>query len=175
MSKSSRKGALRENEWARKVGGEKVSRLGYEGPDVESPPKVLNRKLRKWEVKSKEDLPDWFAGPDGWIGQMRREGADAIVFRRNRDNWFLLVELDYPPLDLIDAALMDEPRVDQNVRGLEGDLGGLQGLEALEHPSESGDLGGKVVDLRFQLGDTVSPELQEAIALVVRLLADARP
>lgn len=93
MSKSSRKGDRREHEWAEKVGGEKISRKGYEGPDVISPPIHLTKAMMRWEVKSKEDLPDWLVGEEGWLGQMEREGADALVFRQNRKPWYMIVRI----------------------------------------------------------------------------------
>lgn len=101
MSKSSRKGAYRENQWAKFIGGEKLSRLGYEGPDVKSPPLHLMKPLALWEVKSREALPDWLVGTEGWIGQMKREGADAIVFRQNRGSWYIIVEINEGDLEQI--------------------------------------------------------------------------
>ena len=102
MSKSSRKGNRRELEFAEFIGGEKLSRLGYEGPDVGSKPMHLTKPFRLWEVKSAEDLPLWLVGPEGWLGQMEREGADGLVFRQNRKPWYLIVKIeeddfeDYP-------------------------------------------------------------------------------
>lgn len=93
MSKSSRKGDRREHEWAFIVGGEKLSRKGYEGPDVKSDPMKIDKVFEYWEVKSKEAMPAWLVGPDGWIGQMQREGADAVVFRQNHKQWYLLTPI----------------------------------------------------------------------------------
>lgn len=93
LSKSSRKGDRREHEWAHVVGGEKLSRKGYEGPDVKSDPLELRKVFEYWEVKSTEDLPLWLVGDEGWIGQMHREGADAVVFRQNRKQWYLLTPI----------------------------------------------------------------------------------
>ena len=102
MSKSSRKGDLREREFATKFLGDvryKLSRKGYEGPDVGGSTLRLNKLFTWFEVKSKEDLPQWLVGEgegdkEGWLAQMRREGADAIVFRQNRKPWLLLTEID---------------------------------------------------------------------------------
>lgn len=94
MTKQSRKGDKREHEWARFISGKKVSRKGYEGPDVISNPLHLQKPLTVWEVKSREELPNWFAGPEGWLGQMHREGADAVVFRQNRKGWYMIVKID---------------------------------------------------------------------------------
>lgn len=101
MSKSSRKGAYRERQWAKFVNGEKMSRLGYEGPDVKSKPLHLMKPLMSWEVKSREALPDWLVGTEGWLGQMKREGADALVFRQNRGNWYMIVEIEEGDLEEI--------------------------------------------------------------------------
>lgn len=104
MSKSSRKGNYRENQWAKFIGGKKLSRLGYEGPDVESKPLHLMKPLRLWEVKSREAMPEWLVGTEGWIGQMKREGADALIFRQNRGNWYMLVEIEKGDLEEIKEA-----------------------------------------------------------------------
>ncbi len=101
MSKSSRKGARREHEWANLVGGEKKSRLGYEGPDVKSLPMRLTKAFSLWEVKSKESMPAWLVGPDGWLGQIEKSGAHAVVFRQNRGRWYMIVPLDDPMKDLV--------------------------------------------------------------------------
>lgn len=106
MSKSSRKGNRREHEWANLVGGEKKSRLGYKGPDVHSLPMKLTRRLEYWEVKSDEKLPLWLigvnaSGEEGWLTQMEREGADAVVFRQNRGKWYMIVPLPDPVEDLV--------------------------------------------------------------------------
>ena len=93
MSKSSRKGSRRELEWATFIGGEKKSRLGYEGPDVQSLPMKLTKELRLWEVKSKEAMPAWLVGPDGWLGQIAKSGADAVVFRQNNKGWYMIVPI----------------------------------------------------------------------------------
>lgn len=99
MSKgSTRKGNRRENEWATLIGGKKLSRLGYEGPDVQSDPLQIVKSFELWEIKSKEAMPEWLVGDKGWIGQMHREGADAIVFRQNRGQWYLLTPIS--PTDL---------------------------------------------------------------------------
>lgn len=91
MSKSSRKGARREREWADKWNGHKVSRLGYEGPDVVTPSLNLTEPLRVWEVKSKEALPKWLVD---WLEQVDREGADALAFRQNRGDWYVIIRAD---------------------------------------------------------------------------------
>lgn len=75
------------------MGGKKHSRKGYEGPDVVSPPMKVAKTFEYWEVKSTEALPNWLVGDDGWIGQMHREGADAVVFRQNRKQWYLLTPI----------------------------------------------------------------------------------
>ena len=99
MSKSSRKGDRREHQWADEIGGEKLSRKGYEGPDVKSAPVHLLTPLMNWEVKSKEALPNWLVGKpekgqeEGWLTQMEREGADALVFRQNRGPWYMIVQV----------------------------------------------------------------------------------
>lgn len=98
MSKSSRKGDRREKEWADLWDGTKISRKGYQGPDVITPPLHIN-KLAKWEVKSAENLPLWFIGvnkdgDEGWITQMEREGADALAFRQNYGDWYIIVRAD---------------------------------------------------------------------------------
>ena len=93
MTKQSQKGDRREHEWASIVGGEKISRKGYEGPDVRSEPLQMVKSFEHWEVKSTEALPNWLVGPEGWLGQMEREGADAVVFRQNRKQWYLITPI----------------------------------------------------------------------------------
>ena len=85
MSKSSRKGAGGEREWAAFVGGEKLSRLGYEGPDVMSPSYRVTG-LAVWEVKRIKLLPKWFVA---WLTQSLR--ADALVFRQDNDRWWVVI------------------------------------------------------------------------------------
>lgn len=87
MGNSRRKGFRGEHEWATKVGGSKISRTGYDGPDVESPPMSVDG-LVLWEVKRVKALPKWL---DGWLVQARAEGADALAFRQDRDEWWVLV------------------------------------------------------------------------------------
>lgn len=103
MSRQSRKGDRREREWADLNGGVKLSRKGYEGPDVATPPLRLNRVFTRWEVKSKEDLPKWLAD---WMGQMGRYGNVPLVFRQNRKPWFMLVRVD-PATDLEEVDPLD--------------------------------------------------------------------
>ena len=155
MSKSSRKGYLREQEWADLVGGKKMSRLGYEGPDVISPNKRFTPNLSVWEVKSKEDLPAWLVGPEGWLGQMEREGADAIVFRQNRKPWYMIVKISAEDLGL--AGGSGDPAVDEKVRDLEGDLARLEGLQCLEHACEVGNLLNEMLDLVLKFADALAP------------------
>ena len=99
MSKQSRKGDLREHEWAGECDGIKISRKGYEGPDVQSLPTRIKKVFRFWEVKSTEDLPKWLVGEEGWLGQMEREGADAVVFRQNRKGWYLITPISADDLE----------------------------------------------------------------------------
>lgn len=85
MSKSSRKGANGEREWAEFTGGVKLSRLGYTGPDVLSPPcQVTDLKL--WEVKRVLELPKWL---QAWLDQTVDEGADGLAFRVNNGSWWI--------------------------------------------------------------------------------------
>lgn len=169
MSKSSRKGDLRENEFATLIGGKKISRKGYEGPDVESPPLRFGRTFSLWEVKSKEDLPAWLAGPEGWLGQMKREGADAVVFRQNRGEWYAIIPL--APLVASQTAAHLDASVPQHGGDLVGNLGRFEGLESLKHPREAGHLIGQSVDLVLQLRDAVGSQFEETISVLVGLLA----
>lgn len=101
MSKSSRKGDRRELEFATKFLGHakyKLSRKGYKGPDVGAKPLRLKKVFTFFEIKSKEDLPLWLVGDgdadsEGWLAQMDREGADAVVFRQNHKPWYMIVKI----------------------------------------------------------------------------------
>ena len=87
MGKKSRnKGRRGELEWAGVTGGERISRIGLDGPDVESPP-YQPEPVRLWEVKRVSKIP---AVVRDWIAQMEREGAEAIAFRQDRDKWFTI-------------------------------------------------------------------------------------
>lgn len=96
MSRASRKGDVREHEWANEWGGKKLSKKGYEGPDVKTPPLVLAEPMTIWEVKSKEDLPLWLVGESetrdkrGWIPQMEKDGSHGIAFRQNYKDWYFI-------------------------------------------------------------------------------------
>lgn len=86
MARSNPKGARGEKEWAAYVSGVKVSRRGYEGPDVESPPARVG-PLTVWEVKLRKTLPAWL---EDWMAQVQQHDAHAVAFRRNRGEWWIL-------------------------------------------------------------------------------------
>ena len=50
---------------------------------------VLSAPLEVWEVKRTERLRIWAA-----IDQAERAGADALAFRRNRGDWYVVVRAD---------------------------------------------------------------------------------
>lgn len=87
MPRSSSKGHRGEHAWAKVLEGKKISRRGYEGPDVESPEQTISG-LTLWEVKVRASLPVWL---EDWMDQTKREGAHALAVRRNRGEWWVLV------------------------------------------------------------------------------------
>ena len=87
MGKKSRnKGRQGENEWAKKLGGKRISQIGLEGPDVLTPP-YQPKPVKIWEVKRIAKMPallrDWFI-------QMERDGSEAVAFRADRDSWYTI-------------------------------------------------------------------------------------
>jgi hypothetical protein len=84
MSNRSR-GAAAEREFAALIGGAKISRTGYAGPDVEGPDGKL------YEVKRIKVLPRLL---QRWLQQMSDEGAAAVVFRANRGRWIRMEYVD---------------------------------------------------------------------------------
>ena len=75
-----RKGRGGENEFARLIGGERISSIGKPGPDVEGLGLV-------WEVKRRRDgfrqLYGWLAG----------DGVDALAVRSDHQQWLVVVPL----------------------------------------------------------------------------------
>lgn len=84
--KSRNKGRRGELELAEILDGERISRIGLDGPDVKTPPYQPD-PVTLWEVKRVAKLP---ASVRDWIEQMKREGADAIAFREDRGEWFTI-------------------------------------------------------------------------------------
>lgn len=96
MTNSRRKGARGEHEWAQQLpGGAKISRTGYEGPDVSSLPLKVSG-LTVWEVKRRAALPGWL---QEWQTQALREHA-AIAFREDRGDWWVMVPAEWLEGDL---------------------------------------------------------------------------
>lgn len=87
---SRRKGARGEHAWAKLMAGRKISRTGYDGPDVQTPPYKATG-LEVWEVKVRETLPAWL---EGWLEQTVGQGADGLAFKRNRGDWWVIVPAD---------------------------------------------------------------------------------
>lgn len=87
MGKKSRdKGRRGELEWAKKRGGKRISRIGLDGPDVQTPPYQPEPAVL-WEVKRPGSLPVWLKD---YLDQMEREGADALAFREDRGTWYTI-------------------------------------------------------------------------------------
>jgi len=86
-TRSRRKGKAGEREWAKHMGGKVVSRIGQGSPDVETPPLFI-AGLALWETKRLEELPAWLVD---WQEQTIAEGADALAFRPDRGEWWLLI------------------------------------------------------------------------------------
>lgn len=88
--KSQRKGKSGEYEFARLVGGIKVSRPRKRGIDV-----VGIRRMwfvvRTWEVKR---IKSGVKRVYDWVKQARDEGADAVVFRADGEEWLIVMPLD---------------------------------------------------------------------------------
>lgn len=68
------------------IGGRKVSRTGYPGPDVEGADGTV------YEVKRLRTLPVLLAG---WLTQAKTEGADAVAFRADHGEWYVVCPLHY--------------------------------------------------------------------------------
>lgn len=98
---SRRKGVAGEREWATRVGGSKVSRTGYAGWDVDSPPVWLAGPLRKWEVKRRGTLPAMLTA---WMAQCEDEDADAVAFRGDWGAWWVLI----PAIRFVAEEEMDD-------------------------------------------------------------------
>jgi hypothetical protein len=90
MTNSRRKGARGEHAWAKHMNGRKISRTGHIGPDVHTPP-YRAAGLEVWEVKVRDTLPAWL---EEWMEQTVRQDADALAFKRNRGDWWVLVPAD---------------------------------------------------------------------------------
>lgn len=73
-------------EWAEKLGGKRISRIGLDGPDVETPP-YQPEPVTVWEVKRPGALPAWLRE---YIEQMEREGAQAIAVREDYGTWYTI-------------------------------------------------------------------------------------
>lgn len=81
-------GARYEREYATLRGGSKISRLGYEGPDVLMSDPLGVTGLRVAEVKYRRRLPLWL---EEWHEEIDRKGADYLVYRRARGPWMALL------------------------------------------------------------------------------------
>lgn len=86
-AKSRRKGQKGQLEWAKYIDGTVIARTGYEGPDVLGPGHAVSN-LRIWEVKRRAEFPKWLLS---WFSQTTSEGADAIAFRVDRNDWWIAV------------------------------------------------------------------------------------
>ena len=84
--KSRNKGRRGELEAAEKLGGQRISRIGLDGPDVECPP-YQPKPATLVEVKRVSKLP---AVVRDWLEQMEREGAHMVMFREDRGQWYTL-------------------------------------------------------------------------------------
>jgi hypothetical protein len=90
MPNSRSKGYRLERQFADKLGGKRIARSGYPGPDVKTPPQILDQPITTWEIKGLAGLPKWLLN---WQEQMVREGADAIAFRQDNDRWWVMFPL----------------------------------------------------------------------------------
>ena len=90
MGKSSQaRGRAGEYEVVRLVDGIKVSRPRKRGIDVVSI-KRAHFLVRTWEVKRlKSGLKTVYK----WMTQAQAEGADAVVFREDRNEWLVVMPL----------------------------------------------------------------------------------
>ena len=75
------RGARGEREFAELIGGKKVSRTGYPGPDV------VGEDGTVYEVKRIKRMPALLAS---WLRQMSEEGATVIAFRADRSRWIVM-------------------------------------------------------------------------------------
>ena len=87
MARSNAKGTRGELSWAERVNGKKLSRRGYEGADVASPPWTIE-PMSIWEVKLRAEFPGWL---EDWMTQVIAEGAHGLAMRRNYGEWWLLI------------------------------------------------------------------------------------
>lgn len=87
---SQRRGKDGEYELSRRVDGIKVSRPRRRGIDVVS----IRRMwfvIRTWEVKRvKSGVKTVYS----WVKQAQAEGADAVVFRADGEQWLVVVPLE---------------------------------------------------------------------------------
>jgi hypothetical protein len=87
---SRRKGRRGELEWAKYVGGDRANDEGLAGLDVESPP-VGIVPIERWEVKRPGKVS---ASLRAWMEQTINEGADALAFREDGGEWWVLMPAD---------------------------------------------------------------------------------
>lgn len=91
-SHSRNKGRRGELEWAKKVGGHRDNDEGLSGIDVRSKPiGTLYPPLEYWEVKRRASIP---ATIRTWLKQMHDEGADAVAFREDRGDWYVIIRAE---------------------------------------------------------------------------------
>jgi hypothetical protein len=84
-NRSRRKGAGGEREWAKVCGGRKISRTGYDGPDVEG------RDLELYEVKRPgSGVTKLHAA----IEQGQEEGAPLVAIRQDGAPWVVAMSAE---------------------------------------------------------------------------------
>ena len=81
------KGRRNELKWAKYVGGKRANDEGLPGIDVTSPPVTVYPPFQHWEVKVLAKLPALLRK---WMLQMTTEGADAVVFREDNGEWWVM-------------------------------------------------------------------------------------
>lgn len=113
MPNNRRRGRDGELEWAKYIGGDRISRLGEAGSDV------LDRNGGTWEVKR---IKKWPARIYQFILQAATQGDLGVAIRANYGKWYVLIDADkFKEIYYDDGT--DSGEADQQTVEREGDDG----------------------------------------------------
>ena len=77
------RGRRGEIEYAKFIGGQRISRTGESGSDVK------DGKGRTWEVKRIKTLPKRISA---WLIQASYQSDFGVAFREDRGKWYVIIE-----------------------------------------------------------------------------------